>query len=140
MDAPLQALFDENTTPTHASVEVSHAALAQVVALATAIEHQVARYHELRRAARLAPQDYGPTNLGPTIENMRPRIDDVGNGAKDLLAAAERLSDAMLQLDRVMIEKRAAIERHLAMMAEHAPKPETVAIGAGDIGTVAHLS
>jgi hypothetical protein len=130
MDPTLQALFDENAAPTHASVEIAHTILAQVVAFATKIEHQVTRYHELRRAARFAPQDFGPRNLGPTIENLRPRIDDVGIAAKELLVAAERLSDAMLQLDRVMPEKRAAIERHYAMLTEQQKAEAAVAAAA----------
>ncbi len=119
MDPKIQALFDENANPTHASIEAAHATLAQAVELATAIEHQVAHYHALRRAIKLdANVDRSPASLVPTIENFRQRIDDVGSGAQTFLDAAEILSVRMGQLDRAMNDAKVSIAHHETQVAK----------------------
>ncbi len=110
MHAALQAVFDEHAKPTHATSQTIYNQLQAIVAAAALVEKQMVRYHELRRAAMLAPQDERYNNLRPKIEQMRGNIEAVERASKQFVSAAETLAATLVQFDRQMHEHRAKLD------------------------------
>ena len=96
MHPQLQAIFDERKTPTHANARAVHDALRPILNVAALVDKQMAHYRSLHLDAKLAIHDVG---LDPKQERIKQQFKVAHEATTALIAAGERLADAMTTLE-----------------------------------------
>lgn len=109
MHSALEHLFDEHTSPSHASRRAVHDRASPILAIATAVQRQIAMYRELLIAAELSlANDDG--KLQGKIEHLHQTLGALERESAAFVESGRRLAGGLTQWDRYMAEAKAALE------------------------------